>query len=62
MIIKPTYEELEQRVKELEEEANKYKQVRNELQNSEKKYRLINSNSFIPQLRSRSILIRTCLT
>ena len=45
MIIKPTYEELEQRVKELEEKAIKYKQVRNELQKSEKKYRLISEGT-----------------
>ncbi len=45
MIIKPTHEELEQRVKELEEKAIKYKQVRNELQKSEKKYRLISEGT-----------------
>ncbi len=45
MIIKPTYEELEQRVKELEEKAIKYKQVRNGLQKSEKKYRLISEGT-----------------
>ena len=45
MIIKPTYDELEQRVKELEEKAIKYKQVRNGLQKSEKKYRLISEGT-----------------
>ena len=45
MIIKPTYEQLEKRVKELEEKAVKYKQVRSEFQESEKKYRLISEGT-----------------
>ena len=36
---KPTYEELEQRVKELEREAVKRKQVEEALREGEKKYR-----------------------
>ncbi len=45
MTIKPTYEELEQRVKESDEKIIKYKQVQNELRKSEKKYRLISEGT-----------------
>jgi PAS domain S-box-containing protein len=43
---KPTYEELEQRVKELEEEAARHKQIEEALQESEKKYRSLFQSSF----------------
>ena len=44
MAKKPTYEELEQRVKELEKEAAKLKQAERALQESEGKYRLLVNN------------------
>ena len=44
MAKKPTYEELEQRVKELENEALGRKQVEEELRESEEKYRIILEN------------------
>jgi PAS domain-containing protein len=39
MVKKPTYEELEQRFKELEESAFKYKQVEEVLHETEEQYR-----------------------
>ena len=44
MAKKPTYEELEQRNKELEKEANKRKQAEEAMRKSEKKYRLLADN------------------
>ncbi len=41
---KPTYEELEQRVRELEEETNRRKRAEKELIDSEERYRNIIEN------------------
>jgi len=44
MVDKPTYEELEQRVKESEKESAKLKQVEKQLRESEEKYRTLTNN------------------
>ncbi len=60
MARKPTYEELEQKIRKLEKESARRKQAEEELRESEEEYRsiyillsLISSNSFILQLQSR---------
>ena len=52
MAKKPSYEELEQRVKELEKEAEKRKQAEEALQESEKKYRALFSNAQVALFRT----------
>jgi hypothetical protein len=55
---KPTYEKLEQKVKQLEKEVSRHKQLENELRTSEEKFKKIFDNaniipefSFLPILR-----------
>ena len=47
MVRKPTYEELEQRVKEFDEEVIKHKQAKEALRESEEKYRNLFENSTV---------------
>ena len=45
MAKKPIYEELEQRIKELEKEAVEYKRVEEELRSSEEQYKTLTNSS-----------------